>query len=138
MCCVAQVALSWLILVPWITTWLYRSWMLSEERESYLLRIRSTTRVYLWADIRDGYVILALILTSFLSLMSFADFLRLHPHELEDGKTCGVFRFVSFGRSSYLEYLEFAYLNIDICLSEYRHLNIFEYILDIWIYSEYL
>jgi hypothetical protein len=63
----------WLLVAPLITAYLYHGWM---HRPS------SVVTRWKWdlvpADIVSGAVVAAIIIISFLSLMSFADFLRVH------------------------------------------------------------
>jgi hypothetical protein len=63
----------WLVVAPLLTDYLYHGWM--HRPSSILTRWK---RELLPADIVSGAVVAAVIIISFLSLMSFADFLRVH------------------------------------------------------------
>lgn len=63
----------WLIVAPLLTNFLYHGWMIRPS--SVLSRWK---RELILADIVSGAVMTAIIIISFLSLMSFADFLRAH------------------------------------------------------------
>jgi hypothetical protein len=63
----------WLVVAPLLTAYLYHAWM--HRPSSILTRWK---RDLLQADIVSGAVVAAVIIISFLSLMSFADFLRVH------------------------------------------------------------
>ena len=63
----------WLVVAPLITTYLYHAWL--HRPSTILLRWK---RDLLAGDVVSGAVIGAVIIISFLSLMSFADFLRVH------------------------------------------------------------
>ena len=63
----------WLVVAPLITAYLYHGWM--HRPSSIMSRWK---RDLLSADVVSGAVIGAVIIISFLSLMSFADFLRVH------------------------------------------------------------
>lgn len=67
------VALCWLVIAPLLTSCLYHLWM--HRPSSVLTRWK---RELIPADIVSGAVIAAIVIISFLSLMSFADFLRVH------------------------------------------------------------
>jgi hypothetical protein len=63
----------WLAVAPLLTNLLYHGWMVRPS--SILTRWK---RELIFADIVSGAVTVAIIIISFLSLMSFADFLRVH------------------------------------------------------------
>jgi hypothetical protein len=63
----------WLVVAPLLTNILYHGWMVRPS--SILTRWK---RELIFADIVSGAVTVAIIVISFLSLMSFADFLRVH------------------------------------------------------------
>ena len=63
----------WLVVAPLLTNFLYHGWMIRPS--SVLSRWK---RELILADIVSGAVMTAIIIISFLSLMSFADFLRAH------------------------------------------------------------
>ncbi|KAG7357135.1 ring-variant domain containing protein [Nitzschia inconspicua] len=79
----------WLIAAPLLTNILYHGWMIRPS--SILTRWKWEL---LFPDVVSGAVIVAIIIVSFLSLMSFADFLRVHwqqgprdqqVHQRQDG-----------------------------------------------------
>jgi hypothetical protein len=63
----------WLLVAPLLTTFLYHGWM--HRPSSILTRWQ---RDLIPSDIVSGAIIAAIVIISFLSLMSFADFLRVH------------------------------------------------------------
>jgi hypothetical protein len=63
----------WLVVAPLITAYLYYGWM--HRPSSIMTRWK---RELMTADMVSGAVVAAVIIISFLSLMSFADFLRVH------------------------------------------------------------
>mmetsp|Transcript_130956 Transcript_130956/g.195115 ORF Transcript_130956/g.195115 Transcript_130956/m.195115 type:complete len:1312 (-) Transcript_130956:39-3974(-) len=63
----------WLVVAPLLTTFLYHGWM--HRPSSILTRWQ---RDLIPSDIVSGAIIAAIVIISFLSLMSFADFLRVH------------------------------------------------------------
>ena len=63
----------WLIVAPMLTSCLYHGWM--HRPSSVLTRWKRDT---IPSDIVSGAIIAAVVIISFLSLMSFADFLRVH------------------------------------------------------------
>lgn len=63
----------WLIVAPMLTSCLYHGWM--HRPSSVLTRWKRET---IPSDIVSGAIIAAVVIISFLSLMSFADFLRVH------------------------------------------------------------
>jgi hypothetical protein len=63
----------WLVVAPLLTNVLYHGWMVRPS--SILTRWK---RELILTDIVSGAVTVAIIIISFLSLMSFADFLRVH------------------------------------------------------------
>ncbi|TFJ85721.1 hypothetical protein NSK_003226 [Nannochloropsis salina CCMP1776] len=75
------VAVLWLGVVPCTTSWIYRIWI---HRASLLVpdlirrRLHGEGSGMLWNDAVSGIIIVGFIIFSFLSLMSFADFLRFH------------------------------------------------------------
>ena len=71
-------AMLWLVLAPLLTACLYHGWM---HRPSSILTRWS--RELILADIVSGAIIVGIIIISFLSLMSFADFLRVHWQQPE-------------------------------------------------------
>lgn len=77
----AFAASLWLLVAPLITAYLYHGWM---ARPSVVLQ-----RVMSWrtivTDLISGGVVASFIIISFLSLMSFADFLRLELHQQRGG-----------------------------------------------------
>ena len=72
-------ATLWLIVAPLLTACLYHGWM---HRPSSVLTRWSKELIP--GDIVSGAIIVAIIIISFLSLMSFADFLRVHWGEPEN------------------------------------------------------
>jgi len=72
------VASLWLFVVPLVTTYLYHGWI--HRPSSILTRWRWHLVV---GDTVSGAVIAAVIVVSFLSMMSFADFLRFHGQDDE-------------------------------------------------------
>ncbi len=77
----------WLGVVPCTTSWIYRIWI---HRASVLVpdlirrRLHGGGGAMLWNDAVSGIIIAIFIIFSFLSLMSFADFLRFH-WDVRDG-----------------------------------------------------
>jgi len=68
----------WLGFVPLTTSWLYRIWIHRARvllPELFVARLKWNS---VWSDCISGLMIVAAIMLSFLSLMSFADFLRFH------------------------------------------------------------
>lgn len=65
----------WLAVAPLMTGCLYHGWM--HRPSSIVTRMK---RELIWGDIVSGAIIAAIVIVSFLSLMSFADFLRGHWH----------------------------------------------------------
>ena len=63
----------WLVVAPFLTSCLYHGWM--HRPSSVPTRMK---RDLIPSDIVSGAIIAAIIIISFLSLMSFADFLRVH------------------------------------------------------------
>lgn len=72
-------ATLWLVVAPFLTSCLYHGWM---HRPSSILTRWS--RELIPGDIVSGAIIVAIIIISFLSMMSFADFLRVHWGEPEN------------------------------------------------------
>jgi E3 ubiquitin-protein ligase MARCH6 len=70
-----------LIIAPFFTACLYHGWM---HRPSSILA-RLTTSQLIPSDIVSGAIIAAFVIISFLSIMSFADFLRVHWQDPEGG-----------------------------------------------------
>lgn len=79
---VVVAASLWLIIAPLLTNYLYHGWMIRPSS------IPTRWKYMLLSDIVSGAVMASIIIVSFLSLMSFADFLRVHwqqaPREEED------------------------------------------------------
>ncbi|KAF0682927.1 Aste57867_24940 [Aphanomyces stellatus] len=71
------VVIAWAIVAPWCTSWLYRLWLL---RAATMGTVNFQDRVQNYelvlADVFSGLVLIVVVVCSFLSLMSFADFLR--------------------------------------------------------------
>jgi E3 ubiquitin-protein ligase MARCH6 len=67
----------WLLVAPLLTAYLYHGWM---ARPSIVLQ-RILSRKMIVNDLISGGVVASFIIISFLSLMSFADFLRLELHQ---------------------------------------------------------
>ena len=65
---ISAAASLWLMVAPLVTAWLYHAWM---HRPGAMVR-----KSMLMADLVSGAVVAAYIIISFLSFMSFADFLR--------------------------------------------------------------
>ena len=63
----------WLFVVPLLTSWLYRIWI----HRTRVIAERLTLDC-VWSDCVAGLIVVAAVIISFLSLMSFADFLRFH------------------------------------------------------------
>ncbi|RHY31409.1 hypothetical protein DYB32_003523 [Aphanomyces invadans] len=71
------VFLAWGVVAPWCTSWLYRLWLLrAATMGSMNLNDRLQNYDLILADVLSGIVLVVVIVCSFLSLMSFADFLR--------------------------------------------------------------
>lgn len=66
----------WLVVAPLLTACLYHGWM--HRPASIIPRMK---REIIPSDIVSGAIVAAIIIISFLSLMSFADFLRVHWQE---------------------------------------------------------
>ena len=73
---VALAVALWLVVVPLLTSWLFRVWI--HRRRVIFVEDRLTSPATVWGDVVSGLIIAAAIILSFLSLMSFADFLRFH------------------------------------------------------------
>ncbi|CAM9933815.1 unnamed protein product, partial [Heterosigma akashiwo] len=71
-------AILWLLFVPFVTCWLYRVWIHRSRVLLPELFMERLTWEAVWSDIISGLIVVAAIMLSFLSLMSFADFLRFH------------------------------------------------------------
>jgi E3 ubiquitin-protein ligase MARCH6 len=69
----------WLLVAPLLTAYLYHGWM--HRPSSVLTRWK---RELIPSDIVSGAIVAAIIIISFLSLMSFADFLRVHWQQQAD------------------------------------------------------
>jgi E3 ubiquitin-protein ligase MARCH6 len=67
----------WLGVAPLMTAYLYHAWM---HRPAIILQRMRQFSLYFEMDWMAGLVVAALIIISFLSLMNFADFVRLHVH----------------------------------------------------------
>ena len=74
-------ATLWLVVAPFLTSCLYHGWI--HLPSSILTRWK---RELIFSDTVSGAVIAAIIIISFLSLMSFADFLRVHWQQQERGE----------------------------------------------------
>ena len=61
----------WLVLAPLCTAYLYQAWM---HKPSFVMERLQWSLV--WTDLVSGVVVIACVILSFLSLISFADFLR--------------------------------------------------------------
>ena len=75
----------WLLVAPLITAYLYHGWM---ARPSAVLQ-RVTSWKSIVTDLISGGVVASCIVISFLSLMSFADFLRLELQQRQRGGGVG-------------------------------------------------
>jgi E3 ubiquitin-protein ligase MARCH6 len=69
----------WLCAAPLLTSWLYHAWM--HRPMTVLVRMRRYDLITL--DMISGAVIVAFIIISFLSLMSFADFVRIQVQPID-------------------------------------------------------
>lgn len=80
----------WFIVAPFLTTCLYHGWI--HRPSSIPTRLK---RELIASDIVSGVIIAAVIIISFLSLMSFADFLRVHwqrgPNNGQEGRNDNAF-----------------------------------------------
>jgi len=77
----ARIILSmflWLGFVPLATSWIYRIWIHRSRVLLPELFMERLTWNAIWNDCISGLIVVAAIMLSFLSLMSFADFLRFH------------------------------------------------------------
>ncbi|KAJ0405548.1 hypothetical protein P43SY_009597 [Pythium insidiosum] len=72
------VAVLWLGVAPWCTSWLYRMWLLRAAAMGNINVSDRFSRAPVVADVLAGLVLIIVIIFSFLALMSFADFLRFH------------------------------------------------------------
>ncbi|RLO09324.1 hypothetical protein DYB28_001659 [Aphanomyces astaci] len=81
------VIVAWGVVAPWCTSWLYRLWLLrAATMGSVNLHDRLQDNDLILADVFSGIVLIVVIVCSFLSLMSFADFLRFNmDHIVDDG-----------------------------------------------------
>ncbi|CAM9421663.1 unnamed protein product, partial [Phaeothamnion confervicola] len=68
-------AALWLVVVPLATSWLYRIWIHRTRVLLPHLLYQRLTPACAWSDCVSGLIIAAAIILSFLSLMTFADFL---------------------------------------------------------------
>ncbi|KAH9164463.1 hypothetical protein LEN26_000011, partial [Aphanomyces euteiches] len=77
------VAIAWLVIAPWSTSWLYRLWLL---RAATMGTVNFNDRVQkydlIFDDVFSGIILVVVIVCSFLSLMSFADFLRFNMDQM--------------------------------------------------------
>ena len=71
----------WLCALPLATAYLYQGWI--HRPSSIVTRLKWDLLI---GDAISGIVVAAVILVSFLSLMSFADFLRFHWQQDEQGQ----------------------------------------------------
>ncbi|CAM9408027.1 unnamed protein product, partial [Discosporangium mesarthrocarpum] len=72
---VAFVVMLWVVIVPLCTSWLYRIWVHRSRVLLPQLFLQRMTLECAWSDCISGIIISAAIILSFLSLMTFADFL---------------------------------------------------------------
>ncbi|CAM9377016.1 unnamed protein product, partial [Ectocarpus sp. 13 AM-2016] len=72
---VLMVAGLWLLFVPVCTSWLYRIWIHRTRVLLPQLFLQRLNMACIWSDCISGIIVTAAIILSFLSLMTFADFL---------------------------------------------------------------
>ncbi|OQS07306.1 E3 ubiquitin-protein ligase MARCH6 (membrane-associated RING finger protein 6) [Thraustotheca clavata] len=79
------VLISWLIVAPWCTSWLYRLWLLrAATMGSVNFNDRIHTLDVVFEDVFAGLILIVVVVCSFLSLMSLADFLRFNMDQIQD------------------------------------------------------
>ncbi|KDO30858.1 hypothetical protein SPRG_04760 [Saprolegnia parasitica CBS 223.65] len=79
------VVIAWALVAPWCTSWLYRLWLLrAATMGSVNFNDRIQTIEVLFDDVFSGLILIVVVVCSFLSLMSLADFLRFNMDQIQD------------------------------------------------------
>ncbi|OQR96763.1 E3 ubiquitin-protein ligase MARCH6 (membrane-associated RING finger protein 6) [Achlya hypogyna] len=79
------VLFSWVVVAPWCTSWLYRLWLLrAATMGSVNFNDRILTTDVVFQDVFSGLILIVVVVCSFLSLMSLADFLRFNMDQIQE------------------------------------------------------